>query len=70
MKVSELRGQLLAFPDDAEVRIEQPTHDYLGTVLAVPIDGVSEVGVANDPKHQADAVVDEEKAERKVITIS
>lgn len=51
MKVSELIELLQECSPDDEVRIEQPSHDYWKTVLAVEIRHVEPVTVSESAYH-------------------
>ena len=59
MKVSELIQLLEDQDPDAEVAIQQPTHDHWRTQLANTVRGVEVVPVKHSAYHDAEAIEDE-----------
>ena len=51
MRKSELMQLLEGVPDDADIRIDQPTHDYWRRHLATDISAVDEVKVKASAYH-------------------
>lgn len=60
MLKSELLELLERIPDNAEIRINQPTHDYWRTHLAVDITDITEESVKPSTYHDGQDVIAEE----------
>ena len=64
MLKEDLIALLNAIPDGSDVRIEQPTHDYWKTHLAIEITSLDEVRVAATAYHNnLDAIVDDDDSD-------
>lgn len=61
MTVAELIKELKKHPQDADVRICQPTHDHWRSELASEIDSVGLAFVEHTSYHHADQIYDEEE---------
>ena len=61
MLKEDLIAMLNTIPDGSDVRIEQPTHDYWKTHLAIEITSLDEVRVKPTSYHNdKDAIVDDD----------
>ena len=70
MTKSELLELLQQVPDDADIRISQPTHDHWRTQLAVDIRDITEETVKNSAYHNdQDAICDEWDEEGKRVWV-
>lgn len=58
MKVAELIKALSNLDPDSEVFMGQPSHDYWGSELAVPIDNIRGVQIKWSAYHETNKVVD------------
>ena len=57
MRKSELMRLLKDVPDDADIRIDQPTHDYWRHHLATDISAIDEVKVRASDYHGSHDVI-------------
>jgi len=63
MTKAELFEMLSHLPDDAEIRMQQPAHDYWRSQLAVDFSGVDEVKIDYSQYHNNDKIIEEGKEE-------
>lgn len=70
MKKQDLLDLINSLPDDADIRMERPSHDYWRTVLAIEVTGVEEVKVKPSAYHDgADAIRDDEEWDESLHTV-
>lgn len=58
MTKSELLTLIAALPDNADIRIHQPSHDYWRTSLAINPTQFEEAEITHSSYHNCDAVDD------------
>ena len=72
MKVAQLIALLQQQDPEADVRIEQPTHDYWRSVAASEVNGVEAIDVEHSDYHNCDVIPKDDEdvdGERKPVVL-